>query len=75
MYTYRDRQGAYRRKLFFHLEDKHLSPTSCLEFILELVARYRGNNKDDVKCFTDVITWYIQVRKLLLSFIPKVYEV
>ncbi|CAI9265412.1 unnamed protein product [Lactuca saligna] len=64
-----------RRKLYFHVDDKHLFVTSCLEFILELVAKYKGNNKDDVKCFTDVITWYIHVRKLLLSFIPKVYEV
>ena len=73
VYTSRDRPGADRRKLFFHLEDKHLFSTSCLEFIL--VVKFRGNNKDDVKCFTDVITWYIHVRKLLLSFIPKVYEV
>nr|KAJ0188191.1 hypothetical protein LSAT_V11C900483250 [Lactuca sativa] len=75
VYTSRDLPEANRRKLYFHLEGKHLFTITCLEFILELVARFNGNNKDDVKCFTDVITWYIQVRKLLLSFIPKFYEV
>ncbi|CAI9296934.1 unnamed protein product [Lactuca saligna] len=75
MYTSRDHPGADRHKLYFHLEDKHLFTTSCLEFILELVAKFRGNNKDNVKCFTGVITWYIQVRKLLLRFTPKVYKV
>ncbi|CAI9265411.1 unnamed protein product [Lactuca saligna] len=75
IYTARDRPSADRRKLYFHVDDKHLFVTSCLEFILELVAKYKGNNKDDVKCFTDVITWYIHVRKLLLTFIPKVYKV
>ncbi|CAI9299911.1 unnamed protein product [Lactuca saligna] len=59
VYMSRDPQGEDRRKLFFHLEDNHLFTTSYLEFILELVAKFRGNNKDDVKCFTDVITWYI----------------
>nr|KAJ0212498.1 hypothetical protein LSAT_V11C400221470 [Lactuca sativa] len=75
VYTSRDFQEANRCKLYFHLEDKHLFTTTCLEFISELVARFKDNNKDDVKCFTNVITCYIQVCKLVLSFITKVYEV
>ena len=75
VYTSRYHPEANRIKLCFHLEDKQLLTTACLEFILELVVRFKGNNKDDVKCFTDVITSYIQVCKLPLSFIPKVFEV
>ncbi|CAI9274883.1 unnamed protein product [Lactuca saligna] len=75
VYTSRDRPGVECRKSHFHLEDKHLYTTSCLEFILDLVTKFKGNHKDDVKCFSDMIVWYIQVRKLLLCFMPKIYEV
>lgn len=75
MYMSRDRPGAERQNLYFHLEDKHMYTTTCMEFILEQVTKFKGNHKDDLKCFSDLITWYIQVCKLLLSFIPKIYEV
>ncbi|CAI9288692.1 unnamed protein product [Lactuca saligna] len=57
----RDRPGAECQKLYFHLKDKHLYTTTCLEIILELVMKFKGNHKDDLKCFSDMITWYIQL--------------
>ncbi|CAI9273276.1 unnamed protein product [Lactuca saligna] len=75
VYMSRDCPGAECQKLYFHLEDKHLYTTTFLEFILELVTNFKVNHKDDLKCFSNMITWYIQVHKLLLSFIPKIYEV
>ncbi|CAI9274997.1 unnamed protein product [Lactuca saligna] len=75
VYMSRDRPRAESQKLYFHVENKHLYTNTCLGFILELVTKFKGNHKDDLKCFSDMITWYIHVRKLLLSFIPKIYEV
>ena len=62
------------QKVCFFLDDKHLFTTSCLEYILDFVGKFRGNNKGDKKCFLDIIQWYIQARKVLLSVIPKVLE-
>lgn len=75
VYMSRDRPGVQHHKLYFHLEDKHLYTTTYLEFILELVTKFKGNHKDDLNCFSYMITWYIHIRRLLLSFIPKIYEV
>lgn len=75
VYQSRERKGADFRKSYFYLEGKHLYNTDCLEFILDLITKFKGNHKDDVKCFSDMILWYIQVRKMLLSFIQKIYEV
>nr|KAJ0215179.1 hypothetical protein LSAT_V11C300140950 [Lactuca sativa] len=75
VYTSRYRPGADRRKSYFYLKYKRLYSTSCLEFVLDMLTKFKGNNKDDVKCFTDMITWYIHVCKQLLCFIPKIYEV
>lgn len=57
----------------FYLEDKHLYNTTCLEFILDLITMFKGNHKYDVKCSSDMILWYIQVLKMMQSFIPKIY--
>lgn len=75
MYTSRDRPKANRRESYFHLEDKHLYTTSCMEFMLDLVTKFKENHKVDVKGFSDMIFWYVQVHKLLLCFMPKIYEV
>ncbi|CAI9290869.1 unnamed protein product [Lactuca saligna] len=45
------------------------------EFILDLITKFKGNHKGGVKCLSDMILWYIQIRKMLLSFIPKIYKV
>ncbi|CAI9281330.1 unnamed protein product [Lactuca saligna] len=71
----RERNDAYFHKACFFLADKHLLTTSFLEYVLYMVNNYRGNNKGDKKCFSDMILWYIQVHKVLLGVIPKVFEV
>ncbi|CAI9280706.1 unnamed protein product [Lactuca saligna] len=75
VYQSREQTGADVRKSYFYLDDKHLYNTACLEFILDLITKFKGNHQDDLKCFSDMLLWYINVRKLLLSFIPKIYEV
>ena len=75
VYQARERTGAdYHRGCFF-LSGKHLFTTNFLEHILDLVKRFKGTNKDDVKCFTDMILWYMKARQTIFGIIHKVYEV
>ena len=70
-----ERNGAdFHRECFF-LSDKYLYTTSFLEYILDLVKKFKGNSKDDLKCFTDMILWYMKIRQTIFGIIPKVYEV
>lgn len=71
----RERNDADFHKACFFPPNKHLYTTSCLVYILDIVNKYKGNSKGERKCFSDMIQWYIQVRKTLLSIIPKVFEV
>ncbi|CAI9298329.1 unnamed protein product [Lactuca saligna] len=71
----RDKNDGDYRKTCFLLPDKHLYTTSYVEFMLDLVSKYRGNSEGDKKCFSDMIRWYVQVRKALLSIMSKVFEV
>ncbi|CAI9282319.1 unnamed protein product [Lactuca saligna] len=75
VYQLREISDVDFRKFYFYLEDKHLYNTACLEFILDLITKFKGSHKDDIKCFFDMILWYIQLRKMMLSFVPKIYEV
>ncbi|CAI9273082.1 unnamed protein product [Lactuca saligna] len=74
VYQLRERIKADFRKSYFYLEDTHLYNIAYLEFILDVITKFKGNNKDGVKCFSKMLL-FIQVRKMLLSFIPKIYEV
>ncbi|CAI9280619.1 unnamed protein product [Lactuca saligna] len=50
VYQSRERTGAdFHKSCFFH-DDKHLYTSSCLEFILDLITKCKGNHKDDIKC-------------------------
>ncbi|CAI9297973.1 unnamed protein product [Lactuca saligna] len=71
----RERTGADFCKSCFFLPDKHMYTTSFLEFILDLVTKFKGNSKQDLKCFSDMVLWHIRIHNLLLSFILKIYEV
>ncbi|CAI9291696.1 unnamed protein product [Lactuca saligna] len=62
------------QKICFFLADNHLYTTSYLEYILEIINRYKGNSKGDKNCFLDMIQWYIPVRKVLLIIIPKSFS-
>ena len=50
-----ERNDADFQKFCFFLDDKHLYTTLCLEYVLDLVNRYKGNIKCDKKCFSDMI--------------------
>ncbi|CAI9284800.1 unnamed protein product [Lactuca saligna] len=71
VYQSREQTGADFRTSCISLPDKHLYPTSRLEFILDLVTKFKGNSKEDLKCFSDSNLWYIHIPKLLLCFILK----
>lgn len=75
VYQSSERTGADFHKFCFFLSDKHLNTTSLIEFILDLLTKFKGNSKEDLKCFSDMILWYIRIRKLLVSFFSKIYEV
>ncbi|CAI9268993.1 unnamed protein product [Lactuca saligna] len=75
VYYAMERSRADFHKVCFYLSDKHLYNTTFLEFILEHVSKFRGNKKDDIKCFSDRVLWYIEVRQAIYAMILKVYEV
>ncbi|CAI9281738.1 unnamed protein product [Lactuca saligna] len=65
--------GEFHKACLF-LADKHLFTTSFLEYVLDMVNKYNGNNTSDKKCFSDMILRYIHVLNVLLDFIPKVLK-
>ncbi|CAI9282028.1 unnamed protein product [Lactuca saligna] len=71
----RERNDANFLKASFFLADKHMYFTTFLEYSLEMINKLKGNSLGNKKCFPDMIFWYIQVCKSLLSIIPKVFEV
>ncbi|CAI9261831.1 unnamed protein product [Lactuca saligna] len=75
VYQAKERTGADFRRGCFFLSDKHLYTTSFLEHVRDMVKRFKGNSKDDIKCLSDLILWYFQVRQAIYGIIPKVYEV
>ncbi|CAI9263763.1 unnamed protein product [Lactuca saligna] len=75
IFQMKERTDADFHKVCFFLANKHIYNTSCLQYILEFKGKCRVNSKGDKKCFSDMILWYIQVRKELLSIIPKLFEV
>lgn len=75
VYQSRERTEADFRTSCFFLPNKNLYTTSFLEFILDLLTKFKGNSREDLKCYSEMVLWYIRVPRLLLSFIPKIYEV
>ncbi|CAI9263647.1 unnamed protein product [Lactuca saligna] len=65
--VFQRREGQETVKKLFRLPDKHLYSTGTLNHILELVAAYKGNSPSDLKCFIDMIKWYLLVRGALLQ--------
>ncbi|CAI9288709.1 unnamed protein product [Lactuca saligna] len=71
----REQNDSDYHKACFFLDDKHMYSTSCIEHVLSMTYKFRGNSARDNKCFLDMICWYIQVRKALLNIILKVFKV
>lgn len=73
--VYQQREAKMFKKNMFFLLDKHLYSTSALNIILGLVEATKFNNKDDRKCFTDMIRWYLTIRNTLLNLMSRVFKV
>ncbi|CAI9286615.1 unnamed protein product [Lactuca saligna] len=69
----REQNDADFHNTCFFLPDKYT--TTYLEYILEIVNKFKGKNQGDKKSFSDMIQWYVQVCKVLLSVTPMVFEV
>ena len=69
------RDGTNVHRCLFCLPDKHLYSTSCLNYVLEITKKNKGNDAADKKCFTYMIKWYILLHKTLRGLIPKLFMV
>ncbi|CAI9272355.1 unnamed protein product [Lactuca saligna] len=61
--VYQRREGGNVQKSMFLLLDKHLYSTTVLNNIIGLVEVTKSNISDDLKCFTDMIKWYLYDHK------------
>ena len=73
--VYQRRQGKKVVKSIFFLLNKHLYPTATLNNILGLLEATKSNNVDDLKCFTDMIKWYLTFQNTFLNLMTKPFKV
>lgn len=67
--------GGERKKCLFALINKHLSLTSYLEHIIDIINHCKKNSEGDKKYFLDMLRWYIDFRQVLLALIPLLFKV
>ncbi|CAI9281881.1 unnamed protein product [Lactuca saligna] len=56
VYQARERTGADFRMGCFFLSNKHSYTTSFLEHVLDMVKKFKGKFKDNIKCFTGLLS-------------------
>ncbi|CAI9297193.1 unnamed protein product [Lactuca saligna] len=71
----RERAYANFHRVCFFLPNRNLYSTSCLEYILDFINQCKANSVEDQKCFSNMINWYILIRKTLLRMMPKNFNV
>ncbi|CAI9285123.1 unnamed protein product [Lactuca saligna] len=65
--------GDLKNRMFF-LRDKHLYSTSIMNQILARANVNKTNTDSELKCISDMILCYQNVRASLLKIIPNVFE-
>ncbi|CAI9277153.1 unnamed protein product [Lactuca saligna] len=74
--VYQRREGDKVKKSLFFLLDKHLYSATTLNHIIKLTVTCKVNNEGDLKCFFDMIKWYIIIQNtLLMTKLFKVHKV
>ena len=59
--VYNRREGQNVQKIMCFLRDKHLYSSTSLKTILEMTEAYKGKSANDLKCFSDMIKWYLVI--------------
>ncbi|CAI9259336.1 unnamed protein product [Lactuca saligna] len=71
--VYQRREGEKVVKSMFFLLEKHLYHTTTLNNIFGMVVATKSNNIDDLKCFIDMIKWYLMLQNTLLNMMTKLF--
>ena len=72
---YKTKEDEILKNYMLFLRDKHMYSIDSLNRTLRRVEAYKSNSVADMKCISDMLNWWIVVRRTLLKTIPKVFEV
>lgn len=72
VYNRKEREVVH--KSMFFLRDKHLHSTATLKIILSMAQACKANTYVDLKCFLDMVRWYLVVRSTLLNLMPRIFN-
>lgn len=72
---YQRRSGDKVQKSLFFLLDRHLYSSSTLNNIMEFTVACKLNSEGDLKCFNDMIKWYLLIRNALLWLMPNKFKI
>ena len=73
--VYQRKEDEKVQKSLFFLLDKHLYSTVVLNNIMGLTVACKAKNDADLKCFNDMIKWYLVIRNTLLNLMTKLFKV
>ncbi|CAI9272161.1 unnamed protein product [Lactuca saligna] len=73
--VYQRKDGDKVQKSMFFFLDKHLYSIAALSNIMGLTIACKANNDANLKCFNDMIKWYLVIRNTLLNLMTKLFKV
>ena len=72
--VYQRKDGDNVHKSLFALLDKHLYSIAALNNIMALIVVCKANNDANLKCFNDLLKWYLVIRNTLLNLMTKLFK-
>ena len=72
--VYNRKSGEKVQKSVFFLRDKYLYSTTAMKTILAMVETCKTNFGADLKCFSDMINWYLCIRNVFLNLMSKIFN-
>ncbi|CAI9282939.1 unnamed protein product [Lactuca saligna] len=73
--VYQKKDGDKVQKSLFLLLYKHLYYVATLNNITGLTVACKANNDADLKCFKDMISWYLVIRNTILNLMTTLFKV
>ena len=73
--VYQRRRDDKVQKSLFFLLDKHLYSSTAPNHIMELTVACKLNKERDLKCFNDMIMWYLMFQNAFLNLMTRLFRV